>query len=89
MADGFWSEMWEEWFRPVSKDALKTFSILAIMYLFWEAIVLLRLRGYPDAHLEAFEKTHFVLMWVLYVVTGGNFVLKQVVGLWSKNRNRR
>jgi hypothetical protein len=89
MADGYWSEIWEEWFRPLSKDALKTLSILAIMYVFWETIVLMRLRGYPEAYLQPFEKTHFVFMWVLYVVTGGNFILKQLVGLWPKRRRRR
>jgi hypothetical protein len=89
MADGFWSEMWNEWFRPLFKDVLKTFSILAIMFVFWEGIVLMRLRGYPDVYLDPFEKTHFAFMWVLYVVTGSNFVLKQIFGLWPKKRNRR
>jgi hypothetical protein len=86
MADGFWAEMWKEWFRPFFKDVLKTFSILAVMYVFWEAILLMRLRSYPEIYLQAFEKTHFVFMWVLYVVTGGNFVIKQIVGLWPKRR---
>jgi hypothetical protein len=88
MADGYWSEIWEEWFRPLSQDALKTFSILAIMYVIWEAIVLMRFSGYPDVYLQPFEKTHFVFMWILYVVSGGNFLLKQVVGLWKKPKRR-
>jgi len=89
MADGFWSEMWEEWFRPFFKDAIKTLSILAFLYVFWEVIDLMRLRGYPNVYLDALEKTHFAFMWASIVVTGGNFVIKQVIGLWPKKPKRR
>ena len=88
MADGFWSELWEEWFRDFFKDAIKTLSILAFLYLVWEGIALLRLGGYPAAYLDVFEKTHFAFMWAAMVVNCGNFVIKQMVGLWPKKRRR-
>ncbi len=89
MAAGFWSEMWEEWFRPLSKDSLKSPSVLAILYVFWEGIVLMRVRGYPSGYLNICEKTHFAFMWASLVVISSNFLIKQVVGLWSKKRKRR
>ncbi len=82
MADGFWSEMWEDWFRPLSKDCLKTFSILAVLYVFWEVLTLMRFRGYPDVYLQPLEKAHFVFMWVSLVVIGGSFVIKLIISTW-------
>jgi hypothetical protein len=86
MADGFWTEMWEEWFRPLSKDCLKTFSILAVLYAFWEGIALMRFRGYPEAYLQPLEKTHFVFMYASLLVLGGVFVIKLVIGTWRTKR---
>ena len=89
MADGYWAELWEDWFRPLSKDILKTLSILAILFGFWEFIALMRLRGYPDVYLDKLDKTHFAFMWALLVVVSGSFVVKQFMGLWSNKRRKR
>lgn len=89
MADGYWREMWEEWFRPLSKDCLKTFSILAVLYAFWEVIALMRFRGYSDVYLQALEKTHFVFMWLALTVIGGSFVIKLLVGTWQTKHGRQ
>jgi hypothetical protein len=86
MATGYWSEMWREWFRPLSKDFLKTLSVLAVLFALWKVVALMRWAGYPDEYASAFEKTHFAFMWVIWAILGGNFVVKQVVGLWKKPR---
>jgi hypothetical protein len=63
---------------------VKTLSILLALYLFWEVLALLHLRGYPPNLLDVLEKTHFVFMFAALCVLGLNFVAKQVVGLWQK-----
>lgn len=84
----FWSELWEQelrpWFLHLVADSTKTLSILAVLYVFWEAIALLRFRGYPDDLLARLERTHFAFMWTALTVTSANFVLKQVVAIWRK-----
>jgi hypothetical protein len=86
----FSSELWEEELRPwllhFVPDLIKTLSILAALYIFWEAIALLRFRGYPDDLCQRLEKTHFAFMWVALCVTSGNFVAKQVVAIWRKKK---
>jgi hypothetical protein len=84
----FPSELWERelrpWFLHFVSDLVKTLSILSALYLFWEAIALLRFRGYPPDLCQSLEKTHFAFMWVALCVTSANFVLKQVFALWRK-----
>jgi len=84
----FLAELWEVELRPwllhFASDLVKTLSILAALYVFWEAIALLRFRGYPDALCQRLEKTHFAFMWTALCVTSANFVLKQVVAIWRK-----
>ena len=84
----FLSEIWKTelrpWFLHFGSDLAKTLSILAALYLFWEAIALLRFRGYPPDLCQSLEKTHFAFMWVALCVTSANFVLKQVFALWRK-----
>ena len=89
MTTGYWSEMWEEWFRPLSKDVLKTLSILAVLFVLWRVVALMRWAGYPDVYATTFEKTHFVFMWISLVILGGNFVAKQLFGLWTRPKKRR
>lgn len=87
-AKSFPTELWEEelrpWFLHLAGDLVKTLSILAALYIFWEAINLLRIRGYPDNLLAQLEKVHFSFMWIALVSTSANFVVKQGVGLWRK-----
>ncbi len=84
----FLSELWgrelRRWFLHVLSDFYKTLSILAALYVFWEAIALLGFRGYPDDLCQRLEKTHFAFMWVALCVTSANFVLKQVFAIWRK-----
>ena len=84
----FLSQLWQgdlrPWFLHFLSDSIKTLSILAGLYVFWEAIALLRFRGYPDDLLANLEKMHFAFMWIALAVTSANFVLKQVVALWRK-----
>jgi len=88
--ESFWREVWTEDLRSFVKhflsDFVKTLSILAALYLFWEVVAWLRFRGYPDDLCQKLEKTHFAFMWIALVVTGVNFVLRQVVGIWNNNR---
>jgi len=84
----FWSEIWQDWFRPLAKDCLKTSSILAVLYLFWEILTWMRFRGYPDEYLQPLEKTHFVFMYCALLVIGSSFVLKLVVSTWSNKRKK-
>jgi hypothetical protein len=84
MADGYWSELWADWFRPLSQDFLKTLGILAALYALWELLALMRWSGYPPVYIEPLEKTHFVFMWASLVTTSANFLGKQLVGLWKK-----
>ncbi len=85
----FWSELWDEdlriWFKHFLSDFCKTISILAALYVFWEAIALLRFRGYPTDSLEKLEKTHFAFMWIALCLVSASFVLKQVVG-YGRNK---
>jgi|ERR1700677_3804439 hypothetical protein len=89
MADAFWSEMWNEWFRPLFKDCLKTFSVLAVLYGFWEAISWMRFRGYPEDYLQKIESTHFALMYCTLMILGASFVLKLIGGLWQPRKDKR
>jgi hypothetical protein len=89
MADHFWSEIWEEWFRPLAKECLKTFSILAVLYAVWEVIALMRFSGYPEDYLESIEKVHFAFMYVSLLVLGSNFVIKLVISTWSVKQKDR
>ena len=89
MAAPFWSEMWEEWFRMLAQECLKTFSILAVLYAFWEVIALMRFSGYPPEYLDPLEKTHFAFMFVSLMVLGVNFVLKLVISTWSLKKRIR
>jgi hypothetical protein len=82
MAYTYWSEMWEEWFRPLSKDCLRTFSVLAVLYVFWEVISLMRYRGYPDTYIQPLEKTHFAFMYASLLVIGASFVFKLAATQW-------
>jgi len=90
MEDGssFLSTFWEDelslWLIHFIADFVKTLCVIAALYVFWEAIAWLRFRGYPDDLCKQLEKTHFAFMWITLCVTGGNFVLKQVVALWRK-----
>jgi hypothetical protein len=83
-------EIWQEglrpWFLHLVIDLVKTLSILTVLYICWEAIALLRFRGYPDDLCKNLEKTHFVFMWTALSITSANFVLKQVVSLWKTKR---
>jgi len=84
----FLSELWEGELRPFLlhfvSDLVKTLCILAALYVFWEAIALLRFRGYPDGLCQRLEKTHFAFMWIALCITSGNFVLKQAFAIWRK-----
>ena len=86
--EAFLSEVWVEglrpWFLHFLIDLVKTLSILAALYIFWEAIALLRFRGYPNNLCEYLEKMHFAFMWAALCVTSSNFLLKQVVAIWRK-----
>ncbi len=86
--ESFSSRVWEgdlkPWFLHFVSDFVKTLSILAALYVFWEAIALLRFRGYPDGLCQNLEKTHFAFMWVALCVTSANFVFKQVFAIWPK-----
>jgi hypothetical protein len=87
--ESFPSELWADirpWLRHFLTDLVKTLGILAALYLFWEAIALLRFRGYPDELCQSLEKTHFAFMWIALCVTSGNFVLKQVFELWPRKQ---
>lgn len=84
MADGFWSNLWNAWFRQLSADCIKTASILGVLYLYWEALVWLRFRGYPAEHIERLESVHFNFMWAALVVLGANFVIKLAISLWRE-----
>jgi hypothetical protein len=82
----FKEELWQD-LRPfllgLLSDAIKTLSILAVLYLFWEAVALLRVSGYPDEFLQRLEKTHFSFMWVALFITSSNFILR-VMLIWRK-----
>jgi len=84
----FLSKLWEgslrDWLLHFVADLVKTLCILASLYIFWEAIALLRFRGYPDGLCKKLEYTDFAFMWAALCVTSGNFVLKLVVGTWRK-----
>jgi hypothetical protein len=84
----FSSQLWEgelkAWFLHFVADLVKTLCILAALYIFWEAIALLRFRGYPDSLCQMLEKTHFAFMWTALCVTSGNFVAKQAIAIWRK-----
>lgn len=86
----FWSELWHQdlraWFKHFLSDLIKTLSVLAGLYLFWEAIAWFRFRGYPDELCQRLEKTHFAFTWMTLCVISGNFILKQTVALWKKKR---
>jgi hypothetical protein len=86
--ESFLCELWDDQLRPFFlhfiPDFVKSLSILAGLYVFWEAIALLRFRGYPDDLCQSLEKTHFAFMWIALSVTSLNFVLKQVFALWKK-----
>lgn len=86
--DSFLSDLWERelrpWFLHFLSDFVKTLSILVALYVFWEAIALLRFRGYPNSLCQSLEKTHFAFMWAALVVTSVNFILKQAVAIWKK-----
>jgi hypothetical protein len=88
----FLSELWEgelrPWFLHFLSDFIRTISILAALYVFWEAIALLRFRGYPDSLCQRLEKTHFAFMWIALCATSANFVLKQVFAIWGKKKKQ-
>lgn len=85
----FGNELWADELRPFflhfTSDFIRTSVILIGLYLFWEIIRILRLRGYPDELLGYLEKAHFASMFAALCVTGINFVIKQIVILWRKN----
>jgi hypothetical protein len=86
----FWQQLWNEdlrsFFMSFLSDFVKTLSILAALYLFWEVVAWLRFRGYPDDLCQKLEKTHFAFMWIALLSTGVNFVLRQVVVIWNNKR---
>lgn len=86
--NAFLSELWNEglrhWLLHFLADLAKTLCILAALYIFWEAIALLRYRGYPEELCQKLDKTHFAFMWTALCVTSGNFVLKQIFAIWRK-----
>jgi len=88
--ESFWRELWKEdlrsFFKHILSDFVKTLSILAILYLYWEIVAWLRFRGYPDDLCQKLEKTHFAFMWIALLTTGANFVAKQGVVLWKNKR---
>lgn len=89
----FSTELWtgeggmRAWFIHLIADAVKTLSILAALYIFWEVISLLRFRHYPEIYLQALEKAHFAFMFCTLLVTGLNFVFKQVIVLWQNKKH--
>jgi hypothetical protein len=82
----FWPEIWEEWFRDLAKDCLKSFSILAVLYGFWEALSLMRFRGYPEEDIQALDKAHFAFLYAAFLVLGITFVLRLVTSQWPKKK---
>jgi hypothetical protein len=86
--ESFFPEMWHRdlrsWFQHFISDFVKTFAILAGLYLFWEVIAWLRYRGYPDNLCQQLEKAHFAFMFSALCITGSNFVIKQLFGLWKR-----
>jgi len=86
----FFSELWVQelrpWFLHLLSDFVKTLSILGVLYVIWEVVNLLRIRGYPPDLLSNIEKTHFAFMWIALVSTSFNFVIKQVIVLWRKRK---
>ena len=88
-ANSFGEELWSElrpWCLHVCADAIRSASIILLLYLFWEVITLLRLRGYPPDSLSMLERTHFCFMWVALVILGGSFVGQAFITLWRKKR---
>jgi hypothetical protein len=86
----FFVELWQDdlrhFFLHLLGDGAKTLSILMLLYLFWEVLSWLRYRGYPDDLLRNLEKTHFAFMWIALSTTSTNFVIKQGVVLWRKDK---
>jgi hypothetical protein len=78
----FWVELWHRDLREFCLhfigDVVKTLSILVSLEVFWEAIRLLKVRGYPEDFLRNLEKVHFAFMWMAIAVLGVAFVLQLV-----------
>jgi hypothetical protein len=72
------------WFHHLYTDTCMTLSVLAVLWIFWEAISLMRFRHYPEDKLSSLEELHFRIMYCALVVLGCNFLIKLVVGLWPK-----
>ena len=74
----------KKWFIHLGTETLKTVSVLAVLEIFWEALLFMRFRHYPEDKLSSLDDLHFRIMYCALAVLGFNFVLKLVVGLsWS------
>jgi TRAP-type C4-dicarboxylate transport system permease small subunit len=74
------------WLVHSISDACMILSSLGIIWGFWEVILLMRVRHYPEAKLSSLEDLHFHIMYCVFVVLGVDFVLRLVAGLWLTKR---
>jgi hypothetical protein len=87
-ATGLWLGIWQRlrsFLEHFLLDVAVTLCILAGLAVFWGAIKLLAVTGYPVDSLQKLEQMHFIFTWVVLLVISVDFVLKLTMSLW-KNR---
>jgi hypothetical protein len=85
-ATGFWVSIWQRlrvFLEHFVLDVAMTLFILAGLAVFWGAIKLLAVTGYPVDSLQQLERIHFIFTWVVLVVISVDFVAKLSVSLWK------
>jgi hypothetical protein len=76
----------EDYLVHLVSDGIKTLSLLAVLWIVWEFISLMRFRHFPEPYLDALEKVHFAGTVSVLTVTSFALVLSQVIELWKKSK---
>lgn len=69
-------------------DLIKSFCLLAGLWLFWESISFLRFRHYPDDYLRLLEKLHFAATFCILTVTSIAFLVSQVASWFAGKKTK-
>jgi TRAP-type C4-dicarboxylate transport system permease small subunit len=74
------------WFVHSVSDLCMTLGTLALIWIFWEGLSLMRFWHFPEDKLAYLENLDFFFMVGALKILGCIFLIKLVIGLWPKSK---